>query len=814
MSLQTKNTTVKMVLSDIVLSDIFDHLFLGDVGLPGVTNINNIAVILDASGSTAAKLASGTVLDMEIEIAKGIASANGTGNTFLVTFDCEAKSLGRIGISSNGTVMVPPGIKPGGNTNTHLAFAEVLRMLPSTKVTKVYLITDGQLTDPHRNAETLRSYSKELRDKGVEIEVIAVSAKDIDFPALTAEEETRIPGLDVVYIIKSGALCYTPSHLDTPFQLATICDTSTRNWDLLGISIPKNFCPLPTIIMMIISGLLSADIDFSTPSVQGELQQLFIEIGMLLGLVSVKYPDFFTGILHELQTKTSSDLSEFVQYGFDLKKTNQPLVLANIARRIIENRDQKASFASASNSLEIKGTALDEPAISFMNGLVCFRVDVSSLEKNGIYSTDSAGNIFFAFDASEEAEQAIRQGLRSLFGEKYKFPSCRSNPSVIFGVASQIFLFMLSTPELTLDNEYIEKLRRLARIQIGQRLQNSDKSYGHSFAEMWLKGEIPVTHFTNTKETTHADCSTDTLVNPLDLPQTLWWAVMMMIFGNGLFEAQMPYYQEILRAEGIDPTEVSLFEHLRGRYSSKVTGTVKFLTSYIKSSLITMSGFLPGERVFEYLPHNSPSGQLCNTRIHCSEGELRDFNNKCLMCRQRLSPEQFKEVQTFLEDDLRNSDPARFISQVQTSRASAQVASHSASHRAPHSAPAQVSSGGGSTVFSSRLSSGGATTSSKRRIVMHVNFGKGKLSYDSYANAVRSAILPDSINGNVMDQDGRQRRPFLHSAVQQFQRPPANRTLSYVGGESDLVCKGDSYYFWGNILVGKIAEIEVQYVRY
>jgi len=774
-----------------VLSDIFGP-FLREVKL---SDSNNITILLDTSGSTSENFVSETILQKEIQVAKGIALENKTGNTFLVTFNCNTQSLGRIGISSNGTVMFPPGLIPDGNTNTHLAFAHVLRMLPSTNTTKIYLITDGQLTEPHWNAETLRSYAKELRDKGVEISVIAVSARDIDFATLTAQEETRIPGLDVVNIINSGALCYTPSHLDTPFQLAITCNTSTRNWDLLGISIPKNSLPLPTIIMMIIRGLFDTDIDFSTPSVQDELQQLFTEIGMLLGLVFVTYPDFFTGILLELQTKTSSDLSEYVQYGFDLKKTNKPLILANIAQRIIANRDQKASFASASNTLEIKGTALDGPAISFTNGLMCLIVDVSSLGKNRIYSTDSVGNIFFAFEGDE---QAIRQGLRSLFGDKFGFHNSRSNPSVIFGVASQIFLFILSNPELTLDNEYIEKLRRLARIQIGQKLQNRDQSYGDSFAEMWLVGEIPVTHFS--QKTTHADCSTDTLINPLDLPQTLWWAMMMMIFGNGLFEAQMPYYQEILRSEGIDPTEVSLFEHLRGRYSSQVTGTVKFLTSDRKTSIITLSDFLPGERVFEDLSHLSPRGQVCNTRTHYSEGELGKLNHRCIWCHQGLSPAQFREVQTFSADNLQNSDPSRFISQVQTSRASV-----------------QVPSGGGSTVFSSRLPSnvsGSATTSSKRRIVMHVNFGKGKLQYDSYANAVRSAIPSNSLNGNIMDQDGRQREKFLRSVVQQFQRPPANRTLSYVGGESDLVRKGDSYYFWDKILVGKTAEIEVEYVTY
>lgn len=753
----------------------------------------NIATVIDISGSTVSKFGTGieTVLNKEIAIAKNLALENADGNTFLFTFESTVKSHGRIGISSSGDVMFPPGIKSCGGTNTPLGLSEVLRTLPSTKVTTVHLITDGQI-DPGKEAE-LCKYAKELRDKDVEINVIAVSSTNIDFQNLTATEQRHVPGLDVVNILNTGATCYTPKHYVTPYKLATSCDTSTRNWNLLEISIPKKSISMVEIINMIINGLLDANgIDYSTQSVQDELQQLFMEIGMMLGTHYVTYPTFFTGILSKLQTRTSSDLTEFVKFGFDLKKTDQPLILAGIKQQVIEYRTQKNNYTEATNTLEIKGTALDGPAISFINGMVCIKNDLSSLTRNGIFSIDSAGNIFFAFDVSQQDEQAIRQGLRSFFGEKLlRFQNCRSNPSVIFGVASQILMFMLSNPELTLDNKYIMELRRLALIQIGQKLQNRDQTYGNSFAQEWLSGNIPLSHYS--QKTTHADCFSDPLVNPLCLPQTLWWALMMMIFGNGLFEAQMPYYQEILRTEGIDPTEVSLFEHLRGKYSSKVTGTAKFLTCDMQQSIITLCSFLPGERVFESLSHTSLRGGECNTHTQYSDGELQKMVNKCVWCGKTLSQSQFREIQNFSENDFHNPNPARFISQVQTSRAS-----HGASHTV---------SGGGSTVFT-QLPSG-----EKKKIVMHVSFGKGKNKYDSYATAVKSAISSDSIDANIMEYRDK-REIFLRSAVQQFQSSSSNRTLSYVGGDSDLVPRGDSYYFWRKILVGKIADIEVEYIRY
>jgi len=769
----------------IILNRIVAHL-LEDNNLGKV-----ITILLDISGSTGDKFGSGTILDMEISIAKDIAKKNKDGTTLLVAFHTIAEPLGEIRISQSGTVMLHPGIKPMDNTNTHTGFRYVLDTLQSTKTEKLCLITDGQLTDRSRNATTLCSYADQLRHKGVEITVVAVSAKEIH-----EQNEKNLASMDVLEIINSSSEVFTPLHSDIPVKIATTSNTSPSFWNLLGSSIPKNpENPLPTIIMMIINGLLDEDINFLNQDIQQELQTLFIEMGMLVGLLNMTGSNCiaaFGETLIMLEAKTGAELSEFIQYGIQLKRSNEPFVLVNLQRRLVDYREQRATYQDATNNLKSNGTALDGPGISFTNGLVCIRVDVSSLGKKDIYSTDSAGNIVFA---SEGDKQAIRQGLRSFFGDYGRFRDSRNSPSVVFGVSNIILLYLLVAPDLTLDNEYIEKLRRLARIQIGQKIQNRDKSYGNSYEEEFNDGNLPQIYFS--RQGTHADLYTDSQINPLGLPQTLWWAVMMMIFGNGLFKAQMRFYKDVLNAEGIDPTEESLIEYLRRQYSSKVTGTVKFLTVDRKQSIITLSDFPEGSTIYKNLQHTSPRGQECNTETHYSKEELGQLEHKCVWCHQQLSLEQFKRVQSFTADDLRNPNPARFISQVQTSRESA-----------------QVPSGGGSTVFSSRLHSNVSSTSTKRKIQIHVNFGKGKLQYDSYANAVKSAISSDSINANIMEQDVRQREKFLRSAVQQFQCPPANRTLSYVGGESDLVTKGDSYYFWGKILVGKIADIEVEYIRY
>ena len=800
----------------IVLRQIFDPL-LGKDPLGGSVTITTL---LDNSGSTAAEFEKGiTVLQKSIKIAKSIALENRNGTNFLVTFHSYAQSRGRINITSNNTVMFPPDIRPEDSTFTDKGLNEILKELPSTKTTKIVLITDGQTNSSYTS---LISVATELKKKNVDIEIIAVSPKRINFLELGVSEVKLLAGMDVVNTLNVPAKIYTPEYSDVPFELARSVDSSARVWELLGIQIPKNSIPLPILINMIINSLQNSEIDFLNPGIQEELQTLFIEMGMLIGLLNMTGSNCiaaFEEILRMLEVKTGAELFDFIQYGIQLKQSNEPFVVVNLQRRLIDYKEQRQTYQDATNNLQLNGTALGKESISFSNGIVIFITIPSSLTRNGNYSIDSAGNIFFTADST--VAQSTRQGLRAFFGDYERFKDSRSSPSVIFAVCIKIILYLLVDPDLTLSHEYIKKLRKIARIQIGQKIQNRDKSYGNSFEEEWKAGNLPQIHFS--RQETHADLHTDSQINPLGLPQTLWWAVMMMIFGDGLFEAQMRFYKDILNAEVIEPTEKSLLEYLRGKYSSKVTGTVKFLTVDRKQSIITISDFPEGSTILENLPHLSSRGNECNTKTHYLEDELRQLEYKCPFCRERLDATQFKIVESFTTDDLRNHNPARFISQVQTSHESAQVASHSASAQvASHSASAhvvsaQVPSGGGSTVFSSRLHSNvssGTTTSTKRKVQIHGNFGKGKTDYNSHAAAVKSAISSDSINANIMEKGCSQRAQFLRSAVQLFQSSSSNRTLSYVGGESDLVPKGDSYYFWGKILVGKIADIEVEYFTY
>jgi len=502
----------------------------------------------------------------------------------------------------------------------------------------------------------LQYFSNEFEKRDIDIEIIAVSDKNINFNKLTFDEENSIPGLDVVNIMNKPAKIFTPFNPDIPYELAKKVDSSKKGWSLLGILISKKKISLPILINKIILTLLEFPLDFSNASIADELQTLFIEIGMLLGLIYIKFPDYFLeNIFTDLEVKSKSPLTEFVQYGFQLKKQNKPFIRTNITKKLVEYKSQQNSFQDANLELQTKGTSLGEEAISFWNGIVCYIPNSSFLSKNKIYSIDNQGNIFFALSSNE---QAIRQGLRSFFGEKAGFKDSINSPSVILGVATHILLFLLCSPNLSLDDFYITKLRKLARIQCGQKKQEKDKNYSNSFMEEWKAGNLPTTH--HSSKISHADLFIDSMINPLGLSQTLWWAVMMMILGEDLFIGQLAVYQETLQNEGIEGKVSALLDYIRKKYSSNVTGNIHFLTYEKKKSVITLDDFPEELEVFESLSHINERGNNCNTRTHYSSEERIELGNKCVWCNKTLLEMEFKLVEPILPNQLINLNPPKF----------------------------------------------------------------------------------------------------------------------------------------------------------
>lgn len=627
--------------------------------------VNKIAILLDVSGSTGCEFSStpsaqnyyysyhgpNSVLQKEISVAKDVAFQNKDGVTLLYTFSNLSNFVGPIKVTpGSGTVMFPPNLRSDGGTNTYFGLERIFNDLSTTKIEHIILITDGETNS---TPALLLSIYEKLRSKNVTLKIIAVSAKDQDFDKLSVQEESKLPGLDVVNILSTEAVIYTPRLGNTPYVMATKSSDSALNWSLLGVTFPKTI-PFPDLFNGIIGLLKNSNWNFD----DSDLQVLFIELGMYLAIFYVIFPsDLINSIMSPVLIKgCNSDLIEYIKYGFELKRQDKPLIKINLSLKIITWKDRHDSYADAENILQLKGSALNEESISFGNGVVCFRSNPNDLIKNINFSEDEYGNVFFAFGGTE---QPIRQVLRDYFGKKFGIRNAQSSPSAVFYVANYIVLLLLVDFTLTLDHQHIRKLRNLAKIQAKMLRMCGRGQYGNSFLEDWGKGVIPTTHYTETK--THLDLHTDYDVNSLLLPQTLWWATMMAIFGEEYFKANESIYKPFFDDNQINFSTSSLFEYLRKNYNNLVTGKVKISEVNKKQSIITMYDFEEGEQIFLLKDHEKQDGTQCTAQTHYSVIEKNMMQNKCVWCHQTL-PESFYEVLTFpTKEDLTNDNPPKFL---------------------------------------------------------------------------------------------------------------------------------------------------------
>ena len=666
-----------------------------------------IKVLLDVSGSTSEKFdyttenENTTILEKGISVFENIVKNNYHENCTikLITFANNAFFKGET-IFDSENVLYDTRIYSGGITNTHKAIEMMLSLDNETEL--VYIITDGQTNSTKTQIQNLVN---ECKRRDIKIIIILVTNRITNFNQLEIEHVSRLGGGDLYMMINEivnvDLEIYDILHPDNPYVLGKSIDQSTKVLSFLGIEIPKRSTALPSLILKILEILLQdTDIqDFSSKEIRDELRNLFLELGMLYGLLYDKVHDehiILKLMFYDLQNKTGLKLLTSFEFGIYLKITNKSFLNINIDEQIIKYEEQKNNFKDANRLLISEGTALGGPSISFQNGILIYSEDSSSLKllkrqiKNDqiSYSIDEYGNIFFSLGSNK---QAIRQALRFFFGDQFGFRDFKNSPNVIFGLANLIFLILLVRQDINLDNFHIKQLRKLYEDQTGQKRQNADKSYGYSFLEIWKLGERPTIHPNDTN--THASLFSDIKINGLNLPQRLWWATMMMILdndNNNVFNAQLNFYEEFFQSENIEPTKFALLDYLRKKHSSDVTGEVK-LTEIVKmKSFITLSEFEKGSVVYEILPHitdrhlsnlrnigedvsrllgnseelpdnirESKRSEICSAKTFVSLQERNQWN-ECFWCKRRLTDALYKQVYVPSRSELTNDNPPRF----------------------------------------------------------------------------------------------------------------------------------------------------------
>jgi hypothetical protein len=189
----------------------------------------------------------------------------------------------------------------------------------------------------------------------------------------------------------------------------------------------------------------------------------------------------------------------------------------------------------------------------------------------------------------------------------------------------------LHGPEGFLDNYYMQELRKLAIIQTKMNCMIAKGTYGKSFYALWKDGKSPSIHFS--KNNTHMSLHTDRLINPLGLPETIWWALMMFMLG--LFNEQYNVYGRDLHELEIEENNFS--EYMRKTYSPRISGNPVFETfSEEQKSTITFESFSKDVEVFSIKNHLSLDGSSCISPYWYSLEEFGRIRGTCVCCKKQL----------------------------------------------------------------------------------------------------------------------------------------------------------------------------------
>jgi hypothetical protein len=177
----------------------------------------------------------------------------------------------------------------------------------------------------------------------------------------------------------------------------------------------------------------------------------------------------------------------------------------------------------------------------------------------------------------------------------------------------------------------MQELRKLAIIQTKMNCMIAKGTYGKSFYALWKEGNLPSMHFS--KKDTHMSLHTDRLINPLGLPETIWWALMMFMLG--LFNEQYNVYGRDLHELEIEENNFS--EYMRKTYSPRISGNPVFETfSEEQKSTITFESFSKDVEVFSIKNHLSLDGSSCISPYWYSLEEFGRIRGTCVCCKKQL----------------------------------------------------------------------------------------------------------------------------------------------------------------------------------
>jgi hypothetical protein len=638
------------------IKDLVEEICSSEQQING-EKMKNISLLIDVSGSTGNIFNPGeTILQKEIEVMTSYILSNPDNNYELYSFDSFAFSHGRVNILKEENFVDLPDFKPGSSTNTCQGLLMICAGIDKFRPDKVIIYTDGQ-TD--NRAEQFKNIVKIFKDSKIKLEIVAVSSTDKNLETISTNEESRIPGMDLVNMLGNfiNSLCiYNKYHNTIPFTGISNSSIEKNSVKFMGVKVNGFIVEFIDKLLVKINEK-SEQIDWK-PNLN-DLKKMLSEFGKLLSIMFVQFPNshpFLKRISEQIHmalsitpntnTNTNTNFMDkerilkIIEYGFNCSKNDVPVILTNFEHNLKEHTTKHNEFADAVSILKTKGTGMGKSSkISIPTVIrpICI-IDDGTVELTEPLdefpcSKDRFGNVFFATDGNE---QAIRIGMRK-FCEKIGFPNSRNSPSVPFYVLNQMSLLYLKG--VPIDSEHMVELRKIAKAQTSLEVMVAPNKYdGKGCWSYWKDGlQIPM-HFS--KPTKHTSLYTDELINPFKLSEPLWWALMMSMLG--LFEEQKVYYIKSIQSLEIEGTQEEFLNWFKATNQDMIEGDIVLEKINQESkSIFTLDYFEPDEKIYEIKPHDD-----CKTKTCYSELEINEYvrNGGCVWCKYIPLETDFIEV--------------------------------------------------------------------------------------------------------------------------------------------------------------------------
>jgi hypothetical protein len=615
---------------------------------------NIIISLIDNSGSTSWIYKNGqNVLKRELELYREDILSNTTDVHYMYSFEENFVNHGKINVMKGEKFVKLPDIIPMGGTYTAKPLLDIITKINTVTPDIVRIYTDGKTNSLE---EEIKRVIDKFEKKNIKLEIIAISESNKDMSIITENEESKIPGMDLVNMVKnyvSSLKIFNKFHEYTPYIGAV---SSNINKNCIKFMTVEINIPVITFITELVDKLNKHEITWGNDFI--EFKKMLTEIGKLWSLLMIDFLDdhpFIINITSRLQTSikdnlfTQERIINFIKYGFDCVKQNQPIIMTNFENRVKESSIKKTEFKDAVSALSTYGTALDANKVISMpnkNG-VCIISKTSTIElkkDDSNLTVDKFGNVYFGIDTSE---QAIRIGLRN-YAKILGYPNARYSTSVIFMVLNQMALLYING--IDIDSDYMNELRKIAICQTSMEIMLDNGKYdGVGFYFNWKLGNLPKMHYSS--KSTHTSLYTDKMINPFNLSETIWWALMMAMLN--IYDEQLFNYKDAVISLGIEPTKTNFLDYIKKTYKYQLTGNPIFeKIEDVQMSIFTLDEFEENEKIFKLKNHIGIGGMPCNANTWYSKQEINIFikTQGCVWCKYKTNKDDFEPVNNISGD--------------------------------------------------------------------------------------------------------------------------------------------------------------------